>query len=335
MAIQATVMSLKKVNIVSVTDYQISALWMEGSLSFLEQLCLKSFVDAGHDVRLYHYGPLQNVPDGIELADAGEILSRTNFLTHQRTGSPALHSDLFRYKMLEKNDRTIWADTDAYCMKKFQTPTGHFFGWESEKHINGGVLGLPQDSDALRELLEFTSDEFAIPTWYDEEYTRTLKEAADSGNPIHASEQPWGVWGPHAVTHFLHKTGEAKYALPQECLYPFTYRDRRKMLKRKFDISPYITPNTYSVHLYGRRMRARLVEKEGGEPHHKSLLGLLLKKHNIDPKLAPLPAPKTSAGPKEQPKPEAPKVSAFSATLIPAAEKVGNGQINLTELADK
>ena len=28
----------------------IAALWMEGALSYLEQLCLKSFVDAGHKV---------------------------------------------------------------------------------------------------------------------------------------------------------------------------------------------------------------------------------------------------------------------------------------------
>ena len=55
-------------------EYQIAALWMEGKLSFLEQLCLKSFVDAGHHVKLYHYGPLENVPDGMELANAEEVL---------------------------------------------------------------------------------------------------------------------------------------------------------------------------------------------------------------------------------------------------------------------
>ncbi len=309
---------------------------MEGSLSFLEQLCLKSFVDAGHHVKLFHYGPLQNVPDGIELADAADILPRTDFLTHQRTGSPALHSDLFRYKMLEKCDRTIWADTDAYCMKAFETPNGHFYGWESEKHINGGVLGLPQDSDTLGELLEFTSDEFAIPTWYDAAYTRELQEARAAGNPIHASEQPWGVWGPHAVTHFLHKTGEAKYALPQEGLYPFTYKDRRMMLKRNFDTSPYITENTYSVHLYGRRMRARLVEKEGGAPHRKSLLGQLLIKHGVDPAKAPLPAPKSSPDTiKEAPMAAQPAPALPIAAPLPAAEKYGRGQMNLTDLADR
>ncbi|MDA5558632.1 hypothetical protein [Shimia sp. MMG029] len=297
----------------------IAALWMEGPLSYLEQLCLKSFVDAGHRVVLYHYGPLQNVPDGIELADASPILPRTDFLTHQRTGSPALHSDLFRYKMLAQSENTIWADTDAYCMKPFETPNGHFYGWESSKHINGGVLGLPQDSETLRALLEFTSDEFAIPSWYGKEYQQELEAARDAGQPVHASEQPWGVWGPHAVTHFLHETGEARFALPQEGLYPFTFKDRRKMLRRNFDVSPYITDNTFSVHLYGRRMRARLVEREGGVPHPKSLLGTLLKKHDVDPLKAPIPAKPKPAG----------------VAPVQTIEKVGRGQVNLTDLADR
>lgn len=271
----------------------IACLWMEGSLSWLEQLCIKSFLDAGHQVVLYHYGPLENVPDGVELADAKDVLDRTNFLTHKRTGSPALHSDVFRYKLLEKNDNMIWADTDAYCMRPFQTDTGHFYGWESNSHINGGVLGLPKDSETLACLLDHTSDPFRIPTWYGEDYTKELETAAEAGNPVHASEQPWGVWGPHAITHYLHQTGEVKHALPQECLYPFTFKDRRKMLRRKFDTGPYITDKTYSVHLYGRRMRARLVEKEGGIPHHKSLIGELIRKHNIDPNEAPLPIKKT------------------------------------------
>lgn len=333
-------------------EYQIAALWMEGPLSYLEQLCLKSFVDAGHHVKLYHYGPLQNVPDGIELADANDILPQKGFLTHERTGSPALHSDLFRYRMLAKSDRTIWADTDAYCVKPFTTPNGHFYGWESTKHINGGVLGLPQDSDTLFELIEYTKDEFAIPDWYGEDYVRELEDARDNGNPVHASEQPWGVWGPHAVTHFLHKTGEDKYALPQEGLYPYTFKERRMMLKPGVDTSTHITQNTFSVHLYGRRMRARIVEREGGIPHPDSLLGRLIAKHGIDPHAAPLPPPKTTfAKDKDKDEPTA-KAKSVKAAAVPAPFKPepvpvaasGNpiepidrtrGHLNLTDLADR
>lgn len=311
-------------------DYQIGMLWISGRLSYLEQLCVKSFVDAGHHVKLYTYEPVEGIPEGVETADASEILPLKGFLTHERTGSPALHSDLFRYEMLKKNDRMIWADTDAYCVKAFQTDTGHFYGWESSKHINGGVLGLPQDCDTLNALLAYTTDEFAIPDWYGPDYKRELEEARDAGNPVHAGEQPWGVWGPHAVTHFLQKTGEARYALPQEGLYPFTFKQRRMMLKPNLDVSPYVTDNTYSIHFYGRRMRKRLVEREGGEPHPDSLLGRLLKLHDIVPSDSPLPP---AVAPIEVPKEVTPVTT--NPAPVPASEKAGRGQLNLTDLADK
>lgn len=261
---------------------------MRGSLSFLEQLCVQSFLDAGHHTILYTYEDVDRVPDGVEFRDAADILPETGFLVHERTGSPALHSDLFRYHMLRDADRMIWADTDAYCCKPFVTETGHFFGWESKKHINGGVLGLPRDSEALGLLLDHCSDEFAIPTWYGEKYVKELEEKKAAGNPVHAGEQPWGVWGPHAVSHFLHKTGEDRYAFAQDGLYPYTFKDRRKIVKPNNRISDYVTENTYSVHLYGRRMRKFLAEQYQGVPDPTGLLGQLLILHKINPLDAPL-----------------------------------------------
>lgn len=273
-------------------NYQIAALWIGGNLSFLEQLCLKSFLDCGHHVRLYSYGPIGNAPEGIEMADANRVLGQGNFLRHARTDSPALHSDLFRYHLLAQNDDVIWADTDAYCVKRFESETGHFFAWESERGVNGGVLGLPRDSDALAQLLAFTRDEYAIPEWYGDKYRAELEEARERGTPVHVGDQPWGVWGPHALTHFLTKTGEIRYALPRVALYPFAYEDRALMLRPGQDTRPFVTPETYSIHFYGRRMRARIVDKFAGVPRPRSLIGQLLKLHGIDPLAAPIPVKK-------------------------------------------
>ncbi len=269
-------------------EYRIAALWIGGSLSYLEQLCLKSFLDAGHHVTLYSYEPIPNAPEGTEAADANAILPQTNFLRHERTNSPALHSDLFRYHLLAKTDRTIWADTDAYCVKPFTTPNGHFHAWESDSGINGGVLGLPQDSATLAGLLDFTSDEFAIPDWYGRGYREELEAKKAAGTPVHAGEMKWGVWGPHALTHFLKKTGEVKYTLPRVALYPFHYADRRLMLKPGVDPADYVTDETFSIHFYGRRMRARIMQAHGGVPRPRSVVGQLLKKHGIDPLAAPI-----------------------------------------------
>ncbi len=332
-------------------DYAIAQLWIDGDLTYLEQLCAVSFRDAGHHVKMYTYGDVGNIPDGIELCDANDILPQKTFLTHERTGSPALHSDLWRYKLLEKHDDIIWADTDAYCVKRFKTPNGHFYGWESKTHINGGVLGLPQDSETLAALLEYTNDEYAIPEWYGKEYRAELEAAKEAGKPLHAGEQPWGVWGPHAITHFLKKTGEARYALPPEGLYPFHFKRRLMMLRPGLDISRNVTDNTYSIHFYGRRMRRRLMTHEDGVPPAGSLLDRLIKKHKINPADAPMPdyipqkeeaAKKNEAAkrgatvkavkPREA---QVPKVDVPQPPRIQAVDKYGRGQVNLTDLADK
>jgi len=273
-------------------DYSCSMLWINGSLSYLEQLCAKSYVDAGHHTILYTYEPVGCIPDGIEVRDANDILPLDGFLLHSRTGSPALHSDLFRYKLLEKDGDTIWVDTDAYCVKKFKPINGHFHGWESKRHVNGGVLALPQDSDTLGELLAFTSDEFAIPPWLPKPKREEMERAKDAGKPVHASDMPWGSWGPHAVTHFLQKTGEVKYSLPTVGLYPFSFKDRVKMLRTSTDATEFVTEDTFSIHFYGRRMRPRLAREKEGIPRTKSLIGELLTKHEIDPRLAPIPLKK-------------------------------------------
>lgn len=307
------------------TEYQIAMLWMEGPLSFLEQLCIASFRDAGHHVRLYTYGTVTGIPEGIEVASADDILPRTKFIDHERTGSPAPMADKFRYNMLAQCDRTIWADTDAYCIRPFETETGHFHGWESETHINNGVLGLPQDSETLAALIDFTSDPFAIPVWYGEKYVAELEAARDSGNPLHPGQMPWGVWGPHALTHFLHKTGEVRHSFAQHMLYPFTFKQRRMMLKPELDTSPYIRPDSFSVHFYGRRMRKRLIEKENGVPPADSLLGRLLVKHAIDPRKAPLPAPaQPQADTSKAPAPMVKATSAAGVNLSDLAAKYGS-----------
>ncbi len=56
-------------------EYEIGMLWVEGPLSYIEVLCAKSFLDAGHHVKLYHYKDVQNVPEGVELVNGDSMLS--------------------------------------------------------------------------------------------------------------------------------------------------------------------------------------------------------------------------------------------------------------------
>lgn len=270
-------------------EYEIGMLWVDGPLSYVELLCAKSFVDAGHHVKLFHYGEIPNAPDYVEMIHGNTILSADEFVSHHRTGSFALFSDVFRYHLLQQTDRLIWADMDAYCVKPFESETGHFYGYESRDTINGGVLGLPADSDALGQLLEMTEDEYGIPEWFSDAEKKRLQDLKHAGEPEHVSLMRWGVWGPHAITHYLKKTGEDKYALPIEGLYPVGFKNRRWLMKPKMrlPIERTIADNTFSVHFYGRRVREYL-SSIGGTPPAASYMGHLLVKHGIDPADAPI-----------------------------------------------
>ena len=315
------------------SDSEIGMLWVEGALSYVEVLCAQSFLDAGHHVKLYHYKDVQNVPEGVEMVHGDSVLKIDRFIQHGRTGSFALFSDVFRYHLLQQNDRMIWADLDAYCVKPFATETGHFFGWESARHINGGVLGLPPDSDALGQLLEMTEDEYGIPEWFPDAEKARLQKLKDEGKPEHVGEMPWGVWGPHAVTHYLQKTGEAKYALPIEGLYPVGFRQRRQLMQRRLRdrVEAVITPNTYSIHFYGRRVR-EFLSNRGGLPGEGSYFDMLLKKHNIDTDAAPVMSREEKAA--QQAAEDGTAAKAPAVTTAPRMA-TGKGGENLTDLADR
>ncbi len=269
-------------------EYQIGMLWIGGPLSFLEILAIRSFIDAGHHVKFFSYGDVPNIPDGVEVCDANTVLSADSYLSHNRTGSFTLHADLFRYHMLAQNDRLIWVDTDAYCLKPFKTGTGHYYAFQARRSVGIGVIGLPSDSEALGLLLEYTRDEYAIPDWFGAEYRAQLEEAYNRGEPVHVSDQPWGAWGPAAFTYFLNRTGEIRHALPREILYPFRFNERLLMLRRGYDVHQHITEDTTSIHFYGHRMRVRIARRHDGIPPVRGLIGRLLKKHGIDPGEAPI-----------------------------------------------
>lgn len=268
---------------------EIASLWIGGRLSWLEQLCLKSFADAGHHITLYSYGKIDNVPDGVETAEASDIFPGEPMLKHARTGSPAIHADMWRLQLLKKTDK-IWVDADIYCYRPFDFASGFVFGWEKKDLVCNAVLGLPRDCDTLNQLLAFFEDEYAIGPWLDDWQRAELEAEKKAGKPVHMTEQNWGFTGPASVTHFLKETGEIDHAQPQEAFYPISYKNRNHLIISRFKPEEEMTEKTFGVHFWARRMKPRLEEKEHNAPRRGSFMDKLLVKHGIDPKAAPIPA---------------------------------------------
>ncbi|WP_298921298.1 class I SAM-dependent methyltransferase [uncultured Roseobacter sp.] len=282
----------------------IGTLWVGKELSWLEQLCLKSFLDHDHDVVLFTYDDVEGVPDGTRIADANEILPADRILRHKKTGSPAYHADVFRLHMMQKTD-FIWADTDAFCCQPWVVEGNHFHGWISDDKpiVNNGVLRLPKSSQTLAAMLRFTDDEFPIPPWYSPEKQADLQDRKNKGQGVHVSLLPWGVWGPDALTWFLRETGEVKHSQPGHVIYPVPFKQAGTVLipNRLNKARSFLKADTLSIHFWGRRFR-NVAAKYGGVPTPGCLVHELLQKHEIDPVktqhlFAPAPQSKTATVP--------------------------------------
>ena len=252
---------------------KIASLWIGGQLSWLEQLCLRSFAAAGHHTTLYSYEEINNLPDGVHSADAREIYDPSRIVAHARTGSPAIHADIWRLHLIAQTD-AIWVDADMYCYRPFNFETQHVFGFERPDLVCNAVLGMPADSPALKALLGFFEDAIDGPA----EANRTPVE-----------NRRWGFTGPHALTRALEWSGELKHALNVEFFYRIPFKDRNRVLFERFDVEGDLTENTRGVHFWARRLKPRMARRENNRPEPASFLGRLIEKHGIDPDSATLP----------------------------------------------
>lgn len=234
--------------------FQVNCLWVGGELRPLEQVSLLSMQKQGHAVRLFTYGEVGNVPDGVEVADANEVLPWKQMIFYRETGSPALGANRFRYRLMRMG-LGLWLDADMLLLKPILKRDGHLFGREDETLINNAALFLPAASPVLEGLIAFTCDDFAIPPFLPAKERLRLVLRKWSGRPRHVCRMPWGVFGPMALTHFVETHGLTGEAEGREVFYPVPYTDAHSLFMANADIEGSLKDTTLAVHLWNETLR--------------------------------------------------------------------------------
>lgn len=268
---------------------EVGTLWIGGALSWMEQLCLKSFVDKGQKITLFSYEDIPNVPDGVIQRDGRDIIDTNDFIKYEQKNSYALFADWFRLHMIQQNPGMIWIDTDVYCHRPMDYDSDYVMGYElpGEHRVNNAVLGLPADSEMLTQMLAFTEDRTSIAPFLPKGRQAKMRELAAAGKPQHITQQPWGVWGPLMVTHYVHTLGLQDKVLPLNAFYPVTFRDRLKFMRKPSVAAGLITDQTTALHLWASNKR-QLGNLHNGLPRKGSYLEKLVKEHGVNPHLAPI-----------------------------------------------
>jgi hypothetical protein len=268
---------------------EVGTLWIGGALSWMEQLCLKSFVDQGQKITLFAYEDIPNVPEGVVRRNGREILDTEDFVKYERKDSFALFADYFRIHMMHQCPGMIWVDTDVYCHRPMDFDDDYVMGFElpGGKRVNNAVLGLPSDSAVLADMMRFTEDRYAVPSFIRPSLQDEYRAAAKAGTPVHVSQQPWGVWGPLMVTHFVHQHGLLDKVQPLEAFYPIPFPDRLKFLRRTAVVESLLTPQTTALHLWASNKR-EIGLRHAGVPPAGSYLADLVQRHGLQAGAAPI-----------------------------------------------
>lgn len=248
------------------TGGRVSMFWLGQKLSVIEIASMLSIQRAGHAVQFFSYEKPSQLPAGVAWFNAAEILPRESFVSF-RGENPALGANLFRYRLMAA-EKGIWLDTDILLLKPVPLDGGELYGWQDEKEINNAALFLPPHSPVLRDLLDFTRNEYPVPPFFEKAIQNELTVLRLTGKPVHVSRMRWGVWGPLALTHFIKKHRHEHLACPREVFYPVHYSEAHMLVTAGFDVDALIGPSTLAVHLWNAKLRQPSKIRPSASPDH-------------------------------------------------------------------
>ena len=216
----------------------VRSLWVGDALPAAHRACVESFLRVGHPFELFAYGAVGNVPRGVVVRDAEEIVSRDRVFTYgaaagESAGGLSGFSNLFRYALLAR-EGGYWVDCDVYCLRPFPTDAMVI---STERMRNG------RRAVTCCVLKCAAKDPFA-------QYCLARAAASDPATMVH------GETGPALVAEVVRKRGlEGALAAPDGfCCVDWFEAERL--------LRPGVIPaGAYGVHLWGEVWR-----RAGGVP---------------------------------------------------------------------
>ncbi|WP_189425230.1 hypothetical protein [Devosia pacifica] len=251
----------------------IVSFW-HGQLSFLERVCIASFLEKGHRFILFAYDEVGPVPKGTELRDASELVPQDQMFFYKGNRTPAVFADYMRLVLMERGTG-IWADCDVYCVRPFENLPEYVFGIEAEPswrngftaQINNAVFLCPPECDLLHALKAVFAPGAippGLPPWRALEVR--IRKALGEDLPVHHMQ--FGATGPAPLNYYVRTLGLEPFIRSRMTFYPMPYGTATALLEPGSDIAGRIGAETLGIHMWhsaltGRRSGQMLTPQPG------------------------------------------------------------------------
>ena len=205
---------------------KIVSMWIDGPLRLVDQVCLKSMVANKMDVTLYTYGVVNNVPDGINVANGEDVLSIELIKRLVPVAKPntALtiqqFSDFFRIECQRKG-LGMWLDSDTLLFSNFSYNTNKmYFAKDNFFRLGFSAIYLQKTNPICGDYLYLRSEPDLIPHWLGIK-RRIIKPLIFTLQGKNYSNSDLGItiYGNDGFTRLVKRYDYFKYAKPKKWLY--------------------------------------------------------------------------------------------------------------------
>ena len=134
----------------------VHTIWIGEELSLLEQLTIKLLQSHGHQVHLWAYDAIKNVPEGTVSRNAEDILPKSSIFKYNGKplpiipnggiGSLSHWSDQFQINLLYK-EGGIYLQLDVACLKPLNFELDYAFVSHQQKDVAAFLMKCPSSSN--------------------------------------------------------------------------------------------------------------------------------------------------------------------------------------------
>ena len=225
----------------------MQSLWIGETIGPFGELCIGSFLAHGHRFRLFCYQAPSDLPAGVEVCDAREIVGEEKIFCDQ--GSYAHFADLFRWTLLAERGGW-WTDLDVVCLRPLVGLGSCVFAREDDERVCGTLLRFPARHPLPREMAAICRDPWRwLP---DDGWRGRWRKVRRRLLPWRRGLR-WGeAGGPSGLTRALRRHRMLDAALEASAFYPLHWRDWRRVFEED---APLLPDGAHALHLWNECAR--------------------------------------------------------------------------------
>jgi hypothetical protein len=198
-----------------------------GPLDALRQTCLRSQVAMGHNVTVFSFDPIADLPAGIRHAEAEAVLPYSfseRIRPAESDGSwrdwtTVQFSDFFRVRLMAER-AGLWLDADVLLLQPIEIdPTKPYLAWEGLRRVGNSVLYLPPNDPIVAAFDNLIGQKDLMPDWLSLRHRVAFALRRARRQHSRLSDLSVSIFGPSSMSALVRRFDQLEFVMPKKTFH--------------------------------------------------------------------------------------------------------------------